>query len=32
MNQERALKILLVLLGSFFVAGIYPLMISVLRR
>ena len=29
MNRERALKILLVLLGLFFVAGIYPLMTSV---
>ena len=29
MNRERALKILLVLLGLLFVAGIYPLMTSV---
>ena len=29
MNRERALRILLVLLGLFFVAGIYPLMTSV---
>ena len=29
MNREKALKILLVLLGLFFVAGIYPLMTSV---
>ena len=29
MNRERALKIVLVLLGLFFVAGIYPLMTTV---
>src|ERR1700687_110670 len=29
MNRERALKILLVLLGLLFVAGVYPLMTSV---
>ena len=29
MNRERALQILLVLLGLFFVAGVYPLMTSV---
>src|SRR6266403_451658 len=29
MNRERALKIVLVLVGLFFVAGIYPLMTTV---
>jgi len=29
MNREKALKILLVLLGLFFVAGVYPLVTSV---
>ena len=29
MNRERALKILLVLLGLLFVAGVYPLMTSI---
>src|SRR6266496_6436062 len=29
MNRERALKVVLVLLGLFFVAGIYPLMTTV---
>ena len=29
MNRERALKIILVLVGLFFVAGIYPLMTTV---
>ena len=29
MNRERALKILLVLLGLLFAAGVYPLMTSV---
>jgi hypothetical protein len=29
MNRDRALKIVLVLLGLFFVAGIYPLMTTV---
>src|SRR3989454_1946653 len=32
MNRERALRILLVLLGLFFVAGIYPLMMFVRRE
>jgi hypothetical protein len=29
MNRERALKVLLVLVGLFFVAGIYPLITSI---
>jgi hypothetical protein len=32
MNRERALKVLLVLVGLFFVAGIYPLVTSVMGR
>jgi tryptophan-rich sensory protein len=31
-NRERALKILLALVGLFFVAGIYPLITSVMQR
>ena len=31
MNRERALKILLVLVGLFFVAGLYPLLPSLLN-
>ena len=31
MNRERALKILLILLGLFFVAGVYPLVGSLLH-
>jgi uncharacterized membrane protein HdeD (DUF308 family) len=31
-NRERALKILLVLVGLFFVAGIYPLITSLMQR
>ena len=31
MNRERALKILLALVGLFFVAGIYPLITSVMH-
>ncbi len=31
MNRERALKILLALVGLFFVAGIYPLVTSVMH-
>ncbi len=31
MNRERALKILLGLVGSFFVAGIYPLVTSMMH-
>jgi hypothetical protein len=30
-NRERALKILLALVGLFFVAGIYPLITSVMH-
>lgn len=32
MNRERALKILLALVGLFFVAGIYPLITSLMQR
>src|SRR2546427_12825471 len=32
MNRERALKILLVLVGLLFLAGIYPLMTSLRQR
>ena len=32
MNRERALKVLLVLVGLFFVAGIYPLVTSIMGR
>ena len=32
MNRERALKVLLVLVGLFFVAGIYPLVTSIMAR
>ncbi len=31
MNRERALKILLTLVGLFFVAGIYPLITSMMH-
>jgi uncharacterized membrane protein HdeD (DUF308 family) len=31
-NRERALKVLLVLVGLFFVAGTYPLITSMLQR
>jgi drug/metabolite transporter (DMT)-like permease len=32
MSRERAMKILLALVGLFFVAGVYPLVTSILQR